>query len=108
MQVIFEWSGVYLNRYVEPDSFMATIQILMAGGLGGAAVVYIAAYVAPSHRVWIAILLSVIAVGNTFLAIQMARAGGDWLSVLLDLTQTGVGVFLTYLIIRKRITFDDV
>jgi hypothetical protein len=97
-----------ITRYVERGSVLYIIEILIAGGLGGAAVVYIAAYVAPSHRAWVAIFLSVIFVVNIYFGVQTARADGDWLSVLLTLTQTGGAVFLTLLVVGKRITFAEV
>ncbi len=107
-QLVAELLLVYTNRYVEAGSFISTIPMLLAGGIGGAAAVYVAAYVAPSHRLGVAIFLLMVSISSVYFGFMNAQIDGDWGNLLLTSAQTAGGAWVVYLIFKKRITFNEV
>ena len=100
--LVFNFVG---NRYAEPGSIGSYIQFLLSGGLSGAAAVYIAAYIAPSHRKWVGVFIASVAVVGMVFALPTIFENQDWSYLLFSIAQDGGTIFMTYKIFRNEITF---
>lgn len=66
------------NRYAEPGSIGSYIELLLSGALSGAATVYIAAYIAPSHKKWVGVFIASLAVVGMVVALPTIIKNQDW------------------------------
>lgn len=100
--IVFSFLG---NRYAEPGSIGNYINFLLGGGLSGAAAVYIAAYIAPSHKNWVSVAVAVLAVAGMVLALPTMIENKDWNYLLFSIAQDGGTIYMAYKIFHSEITF---
>lgn len=100
--IVFSFLG---NRYTEPGSIGGYLNFLLGGGLSGAAAVYIAAYIAPSHKNWVSVAVAVLAVAGMAIALPIMIENKDWSYLLFSIAQDGGTIIMAYKIFRNEIAF---
>lgn len=101
--IVFKLLG---GRLIEPGSIADYLDSLLGGALSGAAAVYIAAYIAPSHKQWVSLVLAMLAALGFVLALPTIIDNRDWAYLLFGIAQDGGTIYIAYKIFRRDITFD--
>lgn len=101
VQIIY----LQLNRYIEAGTLIYYVESMVAGGLAGATAIYVAAYIAPSRKLLLSILLCCLSFYNLYLSLQNVEVDG-WSYVSLNAAQIAGSICMAYLIFSKKVTFD--
>jgi hypothetical protein len=94
-----------LNHYIEAGTLIYFVESMVAGGLAGAAAIYVATYIVPSHKLLLAILLCCLSFYGMYLSLQNVHADG-WSYLSLNAAQIAGTIYMTYLIFSNKVTFD--
>ncbi len=90
--------------YIDPNSFMAKLFLAIAGGaVFGASIVYVAAYVAPSHRKPVAVVFAGLVVLLSGLSLLFVISRHDWWGLLNLITGIGGAAAMATEVVRGTI-----
>lgn len=96
------FAAYFLLSLFNGNSF---IQYLIAGGAGGAATVWIACRIAPSHQKILAVSLSVLSVLLTLLVVSIIIQNEDWKYLSYCIAQDIGIIYCTVSVWKGNITF---
>jgi uncharacterized membrane protein YccC len=101
--IIYQLLG---SKFIEAGSIFHFIESLIGGALSGAAAVYVAAYIAPSHKKWVAAFLSVVVVISMAVTLPEVINNEEWSFLMFTTAQDIGSLYITYLIFKRVVTFE--
>ena len=104
--LVFLVFDTFVGRYIGPDSTASYLNHIAAGGLSGAATVYIGVYIAPSYEKKVAIGYAVITLIGFILTLIFVKQEYGPLDNLTYVAQNVGVLYMAWRIYQDKVVFE--